>query len=87
MNNHATIEKMKQMRLSGMVQVHSTGMQTQIYKDYTIDQYTAQLVDQEWESRQGAKIENLIKVTKGGRKKLMIIYKKKNGLTYMSHFF
>ena len=61
MNNHATIEKMKQMRLSGMVQVHSTGMQTQIYKDYTIDQYTAQLVDQEWESRQGAKIANLIK--------------------------
>ena len=61
MNNHNTIEKMKQMRLTGMAQMHYTNITNNINMDYTIDQYIAILVDQEWENRQNKKIQNLVK--------------------------
>lgn len=61
MNNQNTIEKMKQMRLSGMAQLHYTNMTNNINMDYTIDQYVSMLVDQEWENRQNRKIKTLIK--------------------------
>jgi DNA replication protein DnaC len=61
MNNQTTIEKMKQMRLGGMAEVHYTSTTDNINHGYTIDQYVAMLVDTEWESRQNRKIKNLIK--------------------------
>jgi len=61
MNNQHTIEKMKQMRLGGMAQMHHTNSTNNLNQDYTIDQYVAMLIDQEWEARQNRKIENLIK--------------------------
>jgi DNA replication protein DnaC len=61
MNNQHTIEKMKQMRLGGMAQMHHTNSTNNLNQDYTIDQYVAMLVDQEWETRNNRKIENLIK--------------------------
>lgn len=61
MNNQNTIEKMKQMRLTGMAQMHYTNITNNINMDYTIDQYIAMLVDQEWENRQNKKIQNLVK--------------------------
>ncbi len=61
MNNQNTIEKMKQMRLGGMAEMHYTNTNSNISIEYTIDQYVAMLVDQEWENRQNRKIENLIK--------------------------
>jgi len=64
MNNQNTIEKMKQMRLSGMAQMHYTNITNNINMDYTIDQYIAMLVDQEWENRQNKKIQNLIKTAR-----------------------
>lgn len=60
MNNQNTIEKMRQMRLSGMAELHYSNLQSAIYQDYTIDQYLALLIDQEWESRQEKKINRLI---------------------------
>jgi DNA replication protein DnaC len=60
MNNQNTIEKMKQMRLSGMAQMHYTNITNNINMDYTIDQYITMLVDQEWENRQNKKIQNLV---------------------------
>lgn len=60
MNNHATIEKMKQMRLEGMAQVHYAALHDNMYSGYTQDEYTALLVDQEWEVRQHRKIQNLL---------------------------
>ena len=57
MNNNATIEKMKQMRLSGMAEVYYNNIQSANYQDYTIDQYIAMLVDQEWEHRQERKVK------------------------------
>ena len=61
MNNQNTIEKMKQMRLGGMAEMHYTNTKNNINREYTIDQYIAMLVDQEWENRQNRKINNLIK--------------------------
>jgi len=64
MNNQNTIEKMKQMRLSGMAEMHYTNINSNINQEYTIDQYVAMLVDQEWENRQNRKIKSLIKNAK-----------------------
>lgn len=55
---------MKQMRLSGMAQMHYTNTTNNINMDYTIDQYITMLVDQEWENRQNRKIQNLIKTAR-----------------------
>lgn|SRR5690606_34420567 len=60
MNNHTTIEKMKLLRLHGMAQVHYAAVNEKMYGDYTQDEYTALLVDQEWEARQHRKIKNMI---------------------------
>ena len=60
MNNQSTIEKMKQMRLSGMAEMHYNNLQSANYQDYTTDQYLALLIDQEWEFRQKRKINSLI---------------------------
>src|SRR5680860_568641 len=64
MNNNATIEKMKQMRLSGMAEAYYSNIQSANYQDYTIDQYIAMLVDQEWENRQERKINGLVSKAK-----------------------
>lgn len=60
MNNQTTIEKMKLLRLNGMVQVHHAAVSDNMYADYTTDEYTALLVDQEWEVRQHRKIKNMV---------------------------
>ncbi len=61
MNTQTTIEKLKAMRLKGMADIHYSSTQNNLYTDYTLDQYTALLADQEWEYRQNRKITNLIK--------------------------
>ena len=60
MNNHTTIEKMKALHLHGMAQVHYSAVHEKMYADYTQDEYTALLVDQEWELRQHKRIKNTI---------------------------
>jgi DNA replication protein DnaC len=60
MNNHTTIEKMKQLRLHGMAQVYHTSITDKAYSDYTTDELIGLLVDQEYESRQQRKIENTV---------------------------
>ncbi len=60
MNNHTTIEKMKQLHLQGMAQIHYACVHEKMYSDYTSDEYTALLIDQEWESRQHRKIKSLV---------------------------
>ena len=61
MNEQMTIEKMKSMRLFGMAQTHHGNLKDNLYQDYTLDQYLALLVDQEWEYRQNRKMANLLK--------------------------
>lgn len=64
MNQQMTIEKMKSMRLQGMAQIHYSNLNDKLYQDYTLDQYIALLVDQEWEYRQNRKMTNLLKKAK-----------------------
>ncbi len=61
MNQQLTIEKMKSMRLQGMAQTHHSNLENQVYQNYTLDQYIALLVDQEWEYRQNRKMSNLLR--------------------------
>jgi len=61
MNNQTTIEKLKQMRLNAMAQMHYSNIQNNINQQYTIDEYVGMLVDSEWEEKQNRKIKNLIK--------------------------
>src|ERR1044071_2609644 len=60
MNNHTTIEKMKQLRLKGMAQIHYAAVKEKMYADYTTDEYTTLLVDHEWEERMRRKIANMM---------------------------
>jgi DNA replication protein DnaC len=64
MNNQATIEKMKQMRLSAMAETYYNSVQNNMHRDYTLDEYLALLIDQEWECRYNKRIHSLI--TKAG---------------------
>lgn len=61
MNQQATIEKMKTLRLFGMAETYHQSLQDHLYQDYTLDQFTALLVDQEWEERQNRRIKSLVK--------------------------
>lgn len=61
MNNSETIEKLKQMRLGAMAQLHSQHMASNQYSGCTPDEYLALLTDHEWEHRYNRKIQRLIK--------------------------
>ena len=60
MNNNQTIERLKQMRLGAMAQVHLQHLQNNNNEGYTLDEYLALLTDSEWEDRQNKKIERLL---------------------------
>ena len=61
MNNQTTIEKLKQMRLNAMAQMHYANTQNNINMEYTLDEYVGLLVDREWEDKQNRKIKNLVR--------------------------
>ena len=60
MNQHTTLEKMKQLRLFGMATLYQQSLSEHLYQDYTLDQFTTLLVDQEWEERQNRRIKSLL---------------------------
>lgn len=57
---HQTIDKMNQLRLHQMALIHHQRITENIHSDYSVDEYTALLVDQEWEERQSRKMNRLI---------------------------
>lgn len=61
MNNNQTIEKLKQMRLGAMAELHLQYVKNNQLNDSTPDEYLAMLIDHEWENRQNQKIDRLIK--------------------------
>jgi DNA replication protein DnaC len=61
MNPHNTIEKMKHLRLLGMATIYHQSLSAHLYRDHTLDQFTALLIDQEWEDRQNRRIKSLIR--------------------------
>ena len=60
MNHQTTIEKMKQMRLHAMAETYHQNLNTPAYQNYTMDQFLALLVDNEWDDRQNRKVKSLI---------------------------
>lgn len=61
MNNEQTIEKLKQMRLTAMAQLHLQYVRDNGVADITADEYLALLTDHQWEDRQNRKIQRLFK--------------------------
>jgi len=60
MNNNQTIEKLKQMRLSAMADLHYQHLKNNQFSEVTTDEYLALLTDHEWEDRQNKKINRLL---------------------------
>lgn len=61
MNNNQTLEKLKQMRLGAMAELHQQHLKENHLTDMTADEYLAILTDHEWEDRQNRKINRLFK--------------------------
>lgn len=61
MNNNATLEKMKRLRLCGMQRAYETTFSTGNMDNYTADQLIAYLIESEWDERQNYRTERLIK--------------------------
>ena len=55
MTNQATIEKMQQMKFTGMINAFQTTMGTNFANNFTADELIAYLVDAEWEDRHNRK--------------------------------
>lgn len=60
MNNNQTIEKLKDLRLFAMAQMHQQHVQNNLYNESTSDEYLALLAENEWEERQNKKIKRLL---------------------------
>jgi len=61
MNNNQTIEKLKQMRLGAMAELHAAQLKDNRTDKSTPDEYLALLTDHQWEDRQNKKIGRLLK--------------------------
>jgi len=61
MNNEQTLDKMKQMRLMAMAQLHSQQTKDHDRNQLTHDEYLSLLVEHEWADRQNKKIQRLVK--------------------------
>lgn len=61
MINEATIEKMQQMRLNGMINAFRTTMETTFQNNFTPDELIAHLIDAEWEDRYNRRLKRLLK--------------------------
>ena len=63
MNNTETIEKMNKMKLRGMARAMTSSLDMGI-KDITPDEFTAHLIDAEWDDRHNRRLARLIKGAK-----------------------
>lgn len=60
MNNNQTLEKLRQMRLNAMADLHSHQISSNSTAQFTPDEYLALLTDAQWEDRESRKIQRLI---------------------------
>src|SRR5690606_35450589 len=79
MDNNQTIEKLRQMRLNAMADLHLQQVKNNKLNDATPDEYLALLTQHEWESRQNQKVNRLIKQA-GFRQKADV-----TGVDYAAH--
>lgn len=61
MDNHQTVEKLRNMRLGAMARLHSQYVQENRCGKLSPDEYLALLIEHEWEDRQNRKMARLIK--------------------------
>jgi DNA replication protein DnaC len=61
MNNNQTIEKLRQMRIGAMADLHNQHLKNNGVSNFTPDEYLGMLTDHEWESRHNQKTERLLK--------------------------
>lgn len=61
MNNDQTVEKLKDMRLTAMAELHMEHLRSNRTGKMTPDEYLALLIDHQWEDRQNRKIQRLLK--------------------------
>jgi DNA replication protein DnaC len=61
MNSNQTVEKLRQMRLSAMADLHYQNVRDNRFSGFTPDEYIALLADHEWEDRQSKKMTRFIK--------------------------
>ena len=59
MNNTATIEKMRQLKLYGMERAFQTLLESEHQRELTHDELVAHIVEAEWDERQGRKTKRL----------------------------
>ena len=64
MNNVATLEKMKQMRLSGMATAFQTAIETRSNQDMTADDLLSYLIESEYEERNNRKIKRSLETAR-----------------------
>jgi DNA replication protein DnaC len=64
MNTNATIEKMHQMRLSGMKRAYESSFETRNQDTFTNDEFVAWLIESEENQRNNARTERLLKNAK-----------------------
>lgn len=60
MNDHHTIEKMKQMRMSAMSAVYHDLLSKNNYADLSPEEFMTTAIDAEWEARQAKRIKGLL---------------------------
>lgn len=61
MNNDQTVEKLRDMRLTAMADLHREHLRGNRTAKMTPDEYLALLTDHQWEDRQNRKIQRLLK--------------------------
>jgi DNA replication protein DnaC len=60
MNTFNTVEKMKAMRMNSMADIYHQSLTQNVYQQMNQDEFTALMIDTEWEDRQHRKIARLI---------------------------
>ena len=64
MNNQATLEKMRSLKLRGMSRAFEASLEAGAKENYTADEMLAYLVDAEWDDRHNRKLARLLKSAK-----------------------
>jgi DNA replication protein DnaC len=59
--NNQTVEKLRNMRLGAMAQLHQQYVKENRFESITCDEYLALLTDHQWEDRENNKIDRLLK--------------------------
>ena len=63
-SNQATLERMQQMRLHGMVRAFRGSMESGTKQQFTADELLSHLVDAEWDERQDRRLVRLLKAAR-----------------------